>query len=202
MKMPAFLLRSEAVLLLLLFSINAHAIPIEYSNFTVARGKSADNTGIDSVPGVVSKTDQMILLLLLSLHSREQNSEAKLLSMVNAPDGFTLFFDFPSTPGLQWPDGNLTSFPAFELLPDGADDADQMTRVRNEENEIIDFLAMLGIITAVWEPSSEDSSEMADAAPPVVGGRVRRGGATLGCICKMSSRINTVGTKAYARIPV
>lgn len=175
MKMPAFLLRSGAVLLLLLLSISAHAIAIDYSKITLAQGKSADNTGIDSIPGVVSKTDQMIVLLLVSLHTGGQDSEAKLLSMGNSPDGFALLFDFPSAPGLQWPDGNLASFPAFGLLPDDADDADQMTRVSNEENEIIDFLAMLGIVTAVWEPSSEHSSEMADAAPPVVAGGVRRG---------------------------
>jgi hypothetical protein len=124
------------------------------------------------------------------------------LSISNSPDGFTLLFDFPSAPGLQCPDGNLTNFPAVVLLPDDADDADQMTRVSNEENVIIDFLALLGIVTAVWESSSEHSSEMADAAPPVVAGGVREGRATPACICTMSSRINTVGTRAYARIPV
>jgi hypothetical protein len=175
MKVHAFLLRSGAVLLLLLFSIGVHAIPMNYSNITLAQGESADSTRIDSIPGVVSKTDQMIVLLLISLHLGPQNNDVKLLSMGNSPDRFALLFNFPSASGLPWLDGNMTGFPAFGLLPDDAYDADQMTRFSKEEDEIIDFLAMLGIVPAVWEPSSEHSSGIEDAPPPVVAGGVRRG---------------------------
>ena len=36
----------------------------------------------------------------------------------------------------------------------------------DDENEIIDFLAMLDIVTAAWEPSEEPSERSRDTEPP------------------------------------
>jgi hypothetical protein len=165
MKIIIFFLQSGAVFLLLLFSIGAYAIPMVDSNISLVQGERGWHSGLSSISGVVSKTDARIMLLLVSLHSGRQNTEnsdMELLSISNSPEGFALFFNFPSASGLPWLDGNMKRFPAFGLLPDDAHDADQMTRFSKEEDEIIDFLAMLGIVPAVWEPSSEHSSGIED----------------------------------------
>ncbi|HEV7930473.1 MAG TPA: hypothetical protein VGP12_10140, partial [Nitrosospira sp.] len=178
MKIPTFFFRSGAVFLLLLFSISAYAIPMLDSNISLAQDERAGHTGMNSITGVVSKTDERTMLLLVSLHSGRQNSEnsdVELLSISNLPEGFALLFNLPSASGLPWPHGDLTSFVALGLLQDDAAGIDEPIRLGNDENEIIDFLAMLGIFTAVWEPSNQHSQGMEGAPPPEVAGVARRG---------------------------
>ena len=177
MKMSPFLLKFGAFFLLLLISMGAYAIPLAYNDITLAQDESGDNKGIRSVSGVASKTDEMIALLLLSSYLGRLPGDGKVLSLGNSPHGFALLFEFPSASGLPWPDGNLTRFPAFGFLPNDAGDADRIAHLDNDENEIIDFLAMLGIVTAVWEHSEEHSegihdTESATAQAPA---GVRRG---------------------------
>lgn len=185
MKIPTFFLRSGAVFLLLLFSISAYAIPMVDSNISLAQDQGGGYTGIGAISGVVSKTDEMITLLLVSLHSGRQdskNSDAELLSISNSSEGFALLFNLPSAAGLPWLDEYLTHFPAVGLLQDDADDVYQPMWSGNDENEIIDFLAMLGIITAVWEPSNQHSQGIEDAPPPQEAAAVVRRGLRDGCV--------------------
>jgi hypothetical protein len=162
MKMFPFLLKSGAVFLLLLISIGAYAIPLAYNDITLAQDESGDNKGIKSISGVASKTDEMIALLLVSWYLGRPPGDGKVLSLSNSPHGFALLFEFPSASGLPWPDANLTRFPAFSFLPNEAGEADQTAVLDNDENEIVDFLAMLGIVTAVWEPFEEHSERIHD----------------------------------------
>lgn len=177
MKMPPFLLKSGAVFLLMLISMGAYAIPLAYNDITLAQDESGHDKGISSISGVASKTDEMIALLLVSSYLGRPPGDEKVLSLGNSQHGFALLFEFPSASGLPWPDGNLTRFPAFGFLPNDAGDADQIALFDNDENEIIDFLAMLGIVTAVWEPSGEHSERIHDteAATAQAPAGVRRG---------------------------
>ena len=177
MKMSPFLLKFGAFFLLLLISMGAYAIPLAYNDITLAQDENGDNKGIRSVSGVASKTDEMIALLLLSSYLGRLPGDGKVLSLGNSPHGFALLFEFPSASGLPWPDGNLTRFPAFGFLPNDAGDADRIAHLDNDENEIIDFLAMLGIVTAVWEHSEEHSERIHDteSATAQAPAGVRRG---------------------------
>ncbi|WP_177191703.1 hypothetical protein [Nitrosospira sp. Nsp14] len=161
----------------MLISMGAYAIPLAYNDITLAQDESGDDRGISSISGVASKTDEMIALLLVSSYLGRPPGDEKVLSLGNSQHGFALLFEFPSASGLPWPDGNLTRFPAFGFLPNDAGDADQIALLDNDENEVIDFLALLGIVTAVWEPSEEHSERIHDtgSATAQAPAGVRRG---------------------------
>jgi hypothetical protein len=195
MKITIFFLRSGAVFLLLLFSIGAYAIPMVDSNISLVQGERGGHPGPSSISGVVSKTDERIMLLLVSLHSGRQNTEnsdMELLSISNSPEGFALLFNLSSASGSPWPDWDLTSFPAFRFLQDDAADLDQPFRLGNDENGLIDFLAMLGIVTAGWEPSNQHPQGIDDAPPVEVAGVVRRGPRD-GCVRAHNEQSNKHG---------
>ena len=165
MKMSKFLLKSGASFLFLLSSVGADAIPLAYNDIAVSPDESTDNRGIVAISGVTSKSDEMIALLLVSLHLGRPPGDGKGLSLGDSTHGLALFFEFAAVSGLQWPEGNLARFPAFGFLPDDSGNANHMSQL-DDENEIIDFLAMLDIVTAAWEPSEEPSERSRDLEPP------------------------------------
>jgi hypothetical protein len=165
MKMSTFLLKSGAVFLLLLISVRAYAIPLVYNDIALPQDESTDNRGIGAISGVTSKSDETVALLLVSPHLGRPPGDGKLLSLANSAHGFALLFEFPSASGLQWPEGNLARFRAFGFLLKDAGNENQIDP-SDDENEMINFLAMLGIVTAGWEPFEENSQRSHDMEPP------------------------------------
>lgn len=146
-----------------------------YNDIVLARDESANNTGDSSISGVISKTDEMIVFLLVSSHLGRQNSNAAPLPIGSSIDWFNLLFSFPPATRLPWADATpLIGFPGF-LPNDAAGARDQTASLSHNENEIIDFLATLGIVTAVWEPSEERTHGVHDVPSPTASPGVRRG---------------------------
>src|SRR5688572_512767 len=96
---------------------------------------------------------------------RRPPGDGKGLSLGNSAHGLALLFEFPLVSGLQWPEGNLARFSAFGFLAEDSGNANQMSQL-DDENEIIDFFAMLDIVTAAWEPFEEPSERSRDMEPP------------------------------------